>query len=127
VSEITLEEIQKHLNPTHDRVIIEREKDPKKTKGGLHLPDSVEMEMEMTNLRPGRVVAVGQGRWNPESGKLCPMVLKVGDRVLFHKNAGERVFVWGRVFQIMGDGDCGLKIQDDTPVEMVYAQMVANG
>lgn len=127
MSKITLEEIQKHLNPTHDRVIIEREPDPKQTSGGLHLPDNIEMETEMSNLRPGRVVAVGPGRWDPQGLKLCPMTLKVGDRVLFHKHAGERVFVWGRVFQLMGDGDCGLTIQNDTPIELVYAQMVTKG
>ena len=127
VSKITLEEIQKHLNPTHDRVIIEREPDPKQTKAGLLLPDTVGMEVEMTNLRPGRVVAVGPGRWDPHGEKLCPMTLEVGNRVLFHKSAGERIFVFGRVFQIMGDGDCGLVIQDDTPIELVYAQMVSKG
>lgn len=160
-TDISLEDIQKHLAPQHDRIVIEREPNPEKTKGGLHLPDGYEMEEEMTNLRPGRIVAIGPGRvihnacevahvfdeeahqrdvdqgidmtrndYRSPSKELTlaprtPMDLKVGDRVVFHKHAGEKVFVWGRCFQIMGDGDVGLVIQDDTPIEMVYAQMVA--
>lgn len=125
--DIALADIQKHLDPLHDRIVVEREKDPKKTTSGIHLPDSVDMEVEMTNLRPGRVVAIGPGRWDPQGLKLCPMLTKVGDRVMFHKHAGEKVFVWGRCFQVMGDGDVGLKILESTPIEMVYAQMVGRG
>ncbi len=126
--DISLEDIQKHLKPRHDRIVVEREKELKQeTKGGIHLPDSVDMEIEMTNFRPGVVVAVGPGRWDPHGSLRCPMDLKVGDRVVFHKNAGEKIYVWGRCFQVMGDGDCGLEIRDDTPIEMVYAQMVGRG
>jgi co-chaperonin GroES (HSP10) len=163
VSEIALEDIQKHLDPQHDRIVVEREPDPKKTTGGLHLPDTIGVEMEMTNMRPGKVVAIGPGRVIHDAVQIVevldveaytrdqeagldrrrndysapvkqvtiaprsPMDLKVGDRVMFYKNAGEKIFVWGRCFQIMGDGDVGLKIRPDTPIEMVYAQMVTKG
>ena len=123
---LPLEEIQEHIKPQHDRVIVLREPDPTQTKSGLHLPAGAQ-EFEMTNLRPGVVVAVGPGRWDPHGNVRCPMELEVGDRVMFHKNAGEKIYCWGQCFQQMGDGDIGSVIRSDTPVEMVYAQIAARG
>lgn len=116
-----LEEIQKHLQPQHDRIIVEREPDPKKTDSGIVLPVNVK-EMEMTNLRPGRVVAVGPGRWDPKTNSRSPMTLKVNDRVMFHKHAGESLPIWGRLFQVMGDGDVGVVLQDETPVACFFTR-----
>lgn len=122
-----LEKVEQHLRPQHDRVIIWREPIPKKTGSGLLIPDTVEVEMEMSNLRTGIIVAVGDGRWNPMGDVRSPMTLKAGDRVMFHKHAGERIYVFGECFQIMGDGDVGVVVQKDTPIELVYAQIAAKG
>lgn len=116
-----------HLNPQHDRIVVWREPEPKQTKQGLHLPDTIEQSIEVGNLRPGIVVKVGKGRWDPHGAKRCPMDLEPGQRVMFHKNAGEKVFAWGQCFQIMGDGDVGLVVQSDTPLELVYATIAGRG
>ena len=73
------------MKPLYDRVVIRRSKVADITKGGIVIPDSMK-EDDST----GEVLAVGGGRLMTD-GKLCPLTVKVGDRVVFEKRAGIKV------------------------------------
>jgi chaperonin GroES len=85
------------IRPLHDRVLIKRISEEEKTKGGIIIPDTAkEKPME------GEIVAVGQGK-RLEDGKLQPMSVKKGDRVLFAKYAGTEVKINGVEHLILGE------------------------
>ncbi len=87
------------FRPLHDRVLIERIDQSEKTAGGIIIPDTAqEKPME------GRVVAAGPGA-KSEDGKVQPMDLKVGDRVLFGKWSGTEVKVDGVDYLILKESD----------------------
>ncbi len=87
------------IKPLHDRVIVKRLEEEEKTKGGIIIPDTAkETPVE------GRVVAVGPGR-KDENGKLIPMDVKEGDRVIFSKYAGTEVKLEGEEYLIMREED----------------------
>lgn len=75
------------LQPMHDLVIVERKEEEQKTAGGIVLPDMV-----ANKPQEGTVVAVGQGRILMD-GTLVPLAAKVGDKVIFNKNAGQVIKV----------------------------------
>ncbi len=77
------------LRPLHDRVIIKRLDNERTTASGIVIPDSAAEKPDQ-----GEVLAVGPGK-KTEEGKLIPMDLKVGDKVLFGKYAGQSVKVDG--------------------------------
>jgi chaperonin GroES len=77
------------LRPLHDRVIIKRRDNERTTASGIVIPDSAAEKPDQ-----GEVLAVGPGK-KTEDGKLIPMDLKVGDKVLFGKYAGQSVKVDG--------------------------------
>ncbi|CAM5200307.1 co-chaperone GroES [Castellaniella sp. UC4442_H9] len=77
------------LRPLHDRVIIKRLDNERTTASGIVIPDSAAEKPDQ-----GEVLAVGPGK-KTEDGKLIPMDLKVGDKVLFGKYAGQSVKVDG--------------------------------
>jgi len=77
------------LRPLHDRVIIKRLDNERKTASGIVIPDSAAEKPDQ-----GEVLAVGPGKKN-EEGKLSPVDVKVGDKVLFGKYAGQTVKVDG--------------------------------
>ncbi|HEX7386306.1 MAG TPA: co-chaperone GroES [Castellaniella sp.] len=77
------------LRPLHDRVIIKRLDNERTTASGIVIPDSAAEKPDQ-----GEVLAVGPGK-KTEDGKLIPMDLKVGDKVLFGKYAGQAVKVDG--------------------------------
>jgi len=77
------------LRPLHDRVIIKRLDNERTTASGIVIPDSAAEKPDQ-----GEVLAVGPGKKN-EDGKLSPMDVKVGDKVLFGKYAGQTVKVDG--------------------------------
>ena len=77
------------IRPLHDRVIVKRVKEEEKTKGGIIIPDTAkEKPIE------GEVIAVGNGKFN-DDGKLRPLDVKKGDRVLFGKYSGTEISVGG--------------------------------
>ncbi len=77
------------IRPLQDRLVIRRVEEQEKTKGGLIIPDSAkERPLE------GEVIAVGAGKKNDE-GKLFPLDVKKGDRVLFGKYSGNEIKVDG--------------------------------
>ena len=77
------------LRPLHDRVIVKRLDNERKTASGIVIPDSA-----AENPDQGEVLAVGPGK-KTEEGKILPPDVKVGDKVLFGKYAGQSVKVDG--------------------------------
>ena len=77
------------LRPLHDRVIVKRLDNERKTASGIVIPDSAAEKPDQ-----GEVIAVGPGK-RTEDGKLLPMDVKTGDKVLFGKYAGQTVKVEG--------------------------------
>ena len=86
------------FRPLHDRVVLRRIEGEEKTKGGIIIPDTVKEKPQ-----EGEVIAVGPGAH--ESGKLVPLDLKAGDRVLFGKWSGTEVKIDGEDLLIMKESD----------------------
>ena len=87
------------LRPLHDRILVRRIEEEKKTKGGLIIPDTAKEKPQ-----EGRVIAVGKGKVD-EAGKLHPLDLHKGDRVLFAKYSGAEIQVAGDEHLIMREDD----------------------
>jgi len=83
----------------HDRVVIRRIEGEEKTKGGIIIPDTAKEKPQ-----EGEVIAVGPGA-RDENGKLVPLDLKAGDRVLFGKWSGSEVKIDGEDLLIMKESD----------------------
>jgi len=87
------------VRPLHDRILVKRMQEEERTKGGIVIPDTAkEKPIE------GEVVAVGKGRIS-DDGKVTPMDVKVGDRVLFGKYAGTEIKIDGEEYLIMREDD----------------------
>jgi chaperonin GroES len=87
------------IRPLHDRIVVARIAEEEKTKGGIIIPDTAkEKPVE------GKVLAVGKGRIL-DDGKLKPLEVKVGDRVLFAKYGGSEVKLDGEMVLIMREDD----------------------
>jgi chaperonin GroES len=87
------------FRPLHDRVVVKRIDAEEKTKGGIIIPDSAKEKPQ-----EGRVVAVGPGG-RDEAGKLIPIDIKNGDRVLFGKWSGTEIKLDGEELLIMKESD----------------------
>jgi chaperonin GroES len=87
------------LRPLHDRVVLTRIDAEEKTTGGIIIPDTAKEKPQ-----EGRVVAIGPGG-RDENGKLIPIDVKVGDRVLFGKWSGTEVKIDGVEYLIMKESD----------------------
>jgi chaperonin GroES len=87
------------LRPLHDRILVRRIEEEKKTKGGLIIPDTAKEKPQ-----EGKVIAVGKGRV-AEDGKLRPLDVHKGDRVLFTKYAGSEIEVGGDEHLIIREDD----------------------
>jgi chaperonin GroES len=87
------------FRPLHDRVVVKRIDAEEKSKGGIIIPDTAKEKPQQ-----GEVVAVGPGA-RDETGKLQPLDLKAGDRVLFGKWSGTEVTIDGTEFLIMKESD----------------------
>ena len=87
------------FRPLHDRVVVRRIQAEEKTKGGIIIPDTAKEKPQ-----EGEVVAVGPGG-RDEAGKLVPMDLNAGDRVLFGKWSGTEVKIDGEELLIMKESD----------------------
>jgi chaperonin GroES len=88
------------IRPLHDRVVVKRlEQDLEKTKGGIIIPDSAKEKPQ-----EGKVVAIGKGKINDE-GKVFPLDVKVGDKILFGKYSGSEIKVDGEEHLIMREED----------------------
>ena len=87
------------FRPLHDRVVVRRVEEEQKTKGGIIIPDTAKEKPQ-----EGEVIAVGAGA-RDESGKLVPLDVKAGDRVLFGKWSGTEVKIDGQDLLIMKESD----------------------
>ena len=88
-----------NIRPLHDRVIVKRIEEGEQVRGGIIIPDTAKEKPQ-----EGEVVAVGPGA-RDESGKLVPLDLKAGDRVLFGKWSGTEVKIDGEDLLIMKESD----------------------
>ena len=87
------------IRPLHDRVLVRRVEDEKKTSGGIVIPDTAaEKPMQ------GEVVSVGNGKLL-DNGELRPLDVKAGDKILFGKYSGTEVKVDGEELIVMREDD----------------------
>jgi len=87
------------LRPLHDRIIVKRMDQETKTASGIVIPDAAAEKPDQ-----GEVLAVGNGKIL-DDGKVRPMSLKVGDRVMFGKYSGQAVKVEGQELLVMREDD----------------------
>src|ERR1051325_8824245 len=88
------------IRPLQDRVIVKRlEEAIEKTKGGIIIPDTAKEKPQQ-----GKVIAVGKGKVG-DDGKVTPMDVKVGDKILFGKYAGSEIKLDGEEHMIMREDD----------------------
>ena len=86
------------IRPLHDRVIVKRIEEEEKTKGGIIIPDTAKEKPQ-----EGRVIAVGSGKH--EDGKVIPLDVKAGDKILFGKYAGSEIKLNGEEHLILREDD----------------------
>ncbi len=87
------------IRPLHDRVVVKRLEEERKSAGGIVIPDNAAEKPDQ-----GEVVAVGNGKIL-EDGKVRPLDVKVGDRILFGKYSGTTVKVEGDELLVMREDD----------------------
>ena len=87
------------FRPLHDRVVVRRIESDERTAGGIIIPDTAKEKPQ-----EGEVIAVGPGA-RDDSGKLIPLDLKAGDRILFGKWSGTEVKIDGQDYLIMKESD----------------------
>ncbi len=87
------------VRPLHDRILVRRTAEEEKTAGGLYIPDTAKEKPQK-----GEIIACGKGRVT-EDGKILPLEVKVGDRVLFGKYSGTELKIEGQEFLMMREED----------------------
>ena len=88
-----------NIRPLHDRVIVKRIEEERKSAGGIVIPDTAAEKPDQ-----GEVIAVGKGK-KDEQGKLIALDVKVGDKILFGKYSGQTVKVKGDELLVMREED----------------------
>ncbi|HJZ05139.1 MAG TPA: co-chaperone GroES [Thermodesulfobacteriota bacterium] len=88
-----------NVRPLHDKILIKRIDAPQMTKGGIVIPDTVKEKPQ-----EGKVVATGKGRIL-EDGKVVPLVVKRGDRILFGKYGGTEIKIEGEDYIILDENE----------------------
>ncbi|MER9695809.1 co-chaperone GroES [Mesorhizobium sp. M0179] len=88
-----------NFRPLHDRVVVRRVESESKTAGGIIIPDTAKEKPQ-----EGEIIAVGSGA-RDEAGKLVPLDVKAGDRILFGKWSGSEVKLNGEDLLIMKESD----------------------
>ncbi len=87
------------VRPLHDRILVRRMAEEEKTAGGLFIPDTAKEKPQR-----GEIVATGKGRVT-EDGKVLPLEVKSGDKILFSKYAGTEIKFSGEDFLMMREED----------------------
>ena len=87
------------LRPMQDRIIVKRLEEETKTAGGIFIPETAKEKPQK-----GEIVAVGNGK-KTEDGKVIPLDVKVGEKVLFGKYAGTEIKIEGEEYLIMREDD----------------------
>src|SRR3984893_16906471 len=98
------------IRPLYDRVVVRRIEQKERMQGGLHIPDSAKEKPQ-----EGEVAAIGKGK-RLEDGKLVPLDVQVGDRILFGKYSGSDIKIDGEEYMIMREDEV-LGILDQKPVK----------
>jgi chaperonin GroES len=88
-----------NIRPLHDKVLAKRVDIPNKTKGGIIIPETAAEKPQ-----EGEVVAVGTGRIL-EDGKVVPLEVKKGDKILFSKYGGNEISIDGQEYLILDEND----------------------
>jgi chaperonin GroES len=88
-----------NIRPLHDRLIVKREAEERKSPGGIVIPDTATEKPTF-----GKVIAVGKGK-SLESGEIRPLDVKVGDKILFGKYSGTEVKMGGEELVVMREED----------------------
>ncbi|HKF29596.1 MAG TPA: co-chaperone GroES [Candidatus Binataceae bacterium] len=88
------------IRPLGDRILVRRIKEEEKTKGGIIIPDTAKEKPQ-----EGKVVAVGKGKTNEKDGKLIPLEVKAGDKILFGKYSGSEIKLEGEEHLILREDD----------------------
>ncbi|AKH37463.1 MULTISPECIES: co-chaperone GroES [Nitrosomonas] len=88
-----------NIRPLHDRVIVKRLEEERKTASGIVIPDTAAEKPDQ-----GEVIAVGKGKVG-DDGKIRALEVKVGDKVLFGKYAGQSVKIKGDEYLVMREED----------------------
>ena len=86
------------IRPLHDRVIVKRIEEEEKSKGGIIIPDTAKEKPQ-----EGRVISVGPGKH--EDGKVIPLDVKAGDKILFVKYSGSEIKLNGEEHLILREDD----------------------
>jgi len=100
-----------HIRPLRDRIIVKRLEAERTTASGIVIPDNAAEKPEQ-----GEIIAVGPGRQD-DKGQTIPMQVKVGDRVLFGKYAGQTVKVDGQELLVMREDDVMGVIEQDQAIK----------
>ena len=87
------------IRPLHDRVVVKRMEEERKSAGGIVIPDTAGEKPDQ-----GEVIAIGNGKIL-EDGKIRPLDVKVGDRILFGKYSGTAVKIEGTEYLVMREDD----------------------
>ncbi len=87
------------IRPLHDRIVVKRIEEKEAMQGGLYIPDSAKEKPQ-----EAEVVAVGNGK-RTEEGKLIPLDVQVGDRILFGKYSGSEIKINGNEYLIMREDE----------------------
>ncbi len=87
------------IKPLGDRILVKRIKEEERTKGGIIIPDTAKEKPQ-----EGKVVAVGKGKYG-DDGKLIPIEVKAGDKILFGKYSGSEVKLEGEDHLILREDD----------------------
>ncbi len=88
-----------NVRPLHDKILIKRIDAPQMTKGGIVIPDTVKEKPQ-----EGKVIATGKGRIL-EDGKVVPLAVKKGDRILFGKYGGTEIKLEGEDYIILDENE----------------------
>jgi chaperonin GroES len=97
-----------NIRPLHDRIVVKRIDEGETIRGGIIIPDSAKEKPQ-----EGEVIAVGNGKKN-EDGKVLPLDVKAGDRILFGKYSGNEIKLDGEDYIIMREDEV-LGILDAAP------------
>src|SRR5579862_8876671 len=87
------------IRPLYDRIVVKRIEEKQQMQGSLHIPDSAKEKPQ-----EGEVMAVGQGK-RLEDGKIVPLDVKVGDRILLGKYAGNEIKLDGKELLILREDE----------------------
>ena len=88
-----------HVRPLNDRILVQRIDEGEQQIGGIIIPDSAKEKPQQ-----GKIVAVGKGKVN-DDGKLTPLDVKIGDKILFAKYSGSEIKLDGEEHLIMREDD----------------------